>query len=95
MNTDQLIQQLHDSLQREIKGGFDQVKEDFGHVNRRLDLIEARLDRQGGLIQSGTKFFSRLANWTEDIDKLLLDRDRRLDAMEARLAKLEASNGKA
>lgn len=63
MTTDELIQQLHDSLQREIGSLHHEMKGGFDHMNRRLDLIEARLDRQGGLIQSGSKFFSRLGSW--------------------------------
>jgi hypothetical protein len=43
--------------------------------------MEARQDRQGGLLQGGGRAMARVIEWTE--------RDRRLDALEDRVRKLE------
>jgi BMFP domain-containing protein YqiC len=78
MTTDELIQQLHDSLQRELKGGFD-------YVNRRLDLIEARLGAKADCSNREADFSLDSGSGARTSDKLV-ERDRRIDALEARLS---------
>lgn len=73
---------LFDSLKREMHQEFDDVK-------ARLDRMEARQDRQGGLLQGGGRAMARVIEWTERADTLWAERDRRLDALEERLRKLE------
>jgi hypothetical protein len=79
---------MKDSLESEIHSFRDDVI-------RRLDRIEVRLDRQGGLIRSGQTNLVRLNGWSEKMDQLLAARDKRLDELEARLRKLESQNGSA
>jgi hypothetical protein len=84
----ELITSMKDSLESEIHSFRDDVI-------RRLDRIEVRLDRQGGLIRSGQTNLVRLNGWSEKMDQLLAARDKRLDELEARLRKLESQNGSA
>src|SRR5688572_20797967 len=79
----ELITSMKESLEREIRTGFERV-------NERFDRIEVRLDRQGGLIRSGQTNLVRLNDWSEKMDQLLAARDKRLDELEARLRKLES-----
>ncbi|MGH9719118.1 MAG: hypothetical protein ACRD8O_02825 [Bryobacteraceae bacterium] len=76
------FEQMFDSLKREMGERFDKVE-------TRLDRMGVRLDRQGALIQAGMKSWARFVDWSENIDRLLAERDRRLDALEERLRKLE------
>jgi hypothetical protein len=39
-----------------------------GEVTQALQRIEVRLDRQGGLVQGGTRQIARLIDWSEEID---------------------------
>lgn len=73
---------MKESLEREIHALRDEVRSGF-------DRLEARLDRQGGLIRSGQTNIVRLNDWSEKIDQLLATRDKRLDEMDARLRRLE------
>jgi hypothetical protein len=77
-----LISGVSDSLHREMHGGF-------ARVNERLDLIETRLARQGGLIQSGSRWSTRMSAWSESIDRLLSTRDKRISDLEERIRNLE------
>ena len=58
-------------------------------LSDRLDGINARLDRQGGLLRSGQTNLVRLNDWSEEIDQALTRRDKRIDKLEARVKKLE------
>jgi hypothetical protein len=82
---DQTMFDLFDSLKREFKLEFEPVRD-------ALDRIEARLDRQGGIIQGGTRQVARLITWSEDLDKMLAVRDRRIEDLTRRLDKLEGKN---
>jgi len=83
------FQGLFDSLKREMHQEFERVSHEFADVKARLDRMEARQDRQGGLLQGGSRAMTRVIEWTERADNLWAERDRRLDALEERLRKLE------
>ena len=69
---------------------FDSLKRELKPMKDALDRIEARLSRQGGLIQGGTRHqVARLATWSEEIDRLLVERDARMEDLARRLEKLE------
>lgn len=78
----QLISGVSDSLHREMHDGFKQI-------NQRLDLIETRLNRQGALIQTGSRWSARMTSWSEQIDKMLSERDKRIFDLEERVRDLE------
>ena len=82
----EFFQTLFDSFQREMH-------QEFERVNARLDRMEARQERQGGLLQGGGRAMTRVIEWTERADGAWAERDRRLDALEDRVRKLE--NGRA
>jgi len=54
----EFFQTLFDSLKREMRQEFDDVK-------ARLDRMEARQDRQGGLLQGGGRAMARVIERTE------------------------------
>ena len=79
---DQTMFDLFDSLKREVRQEIQPVRD-------ALERIEARLARQGGLIQGGARQMARLATWSEDVDQLLADRDARIEDLTRRVEKLE------
>jgi hypothetical protein len=85
---DQTMFDLFDSLKREIQ----QITLEMQPMKDGLERIEARLARQGGIIQGGTRQVARLITWSEEMDEMLLQRDGRIEELERRLSKLE--NGK-
>ena len=77
-----LIENVKESLER-------QIAEELGPMKAALERIETRLDRQGGIIQGGTRQVARLIHWSEEIDRIIAERDQRMDQFERRLSKLE------
>jgi hypothetical protein len=51
--------------------------------------VQARLDRQGGLLRGGSIQITRLLEWSERVDEIIASRDKRIEDLEARLRKLE------
>lgn len=90
---DQTLLDLFDSLKREFESAVGEFQErltlEIRPVKDALERIETRLDRQGGIIQGGTRHVARLITWSEEMDQLLAKRDRRLDELEQRLSRLE------
>jgi chromosome segregation ATPase len=84
---DKTMFDLFDSLKREFKQEIQPMKD-------ALERIEARLSRQGGLIQGGTRQVARLATWSEEIDEMLAERDGRLEDLTRRVEHLEHPEGK-
>jgi hypothetical protein len=82
---DQTLYHLFDSLKNEV----DAVRRDFQPVRDGIQRIEARLDRQGGIINGGARQVARLVTWSEEIDAMLAERDGRIAALEHRLERLE------
>jgi hypothetical protein len=81
---EQLIGDMKENLERQMEAGFRRLGEKY-------DAQAARMDRQGGLIRTGQTNIVRLNEWSEKMDQLLAVRDKRIDELEARLAKLEKS----
>jgi len=78
----QLISSVSESLHREMHDGFRQI-------NQRFDLMETRLNRHGALLQTGARWTARMSAWSEETDKLPLDRDKRIADLEQRVQDLE------
>jgi len=81
---DNTLYDLFGSLSREINALRAESRDAF----RR---IEARLDRQGGIINGGARQVARLIAWSEEIDAMQAERDGRLEELTRRLEKLEGN----
>jgi hypothetical protein len=82
-----LISGVSESLHREMHAGFTRM-------NERFDVIETRMNRHGGLIQTGARWTTRMSAWSEQIDRLLSERDKKSADLEQRIRNLEQkSNG--
>lgn len=86
---DQTLYDLFDSLKNEVKQENDALRRDFQPVRDGIQRIEARLDRQGGIINGGARQVARLITWSEEIDAMLAERDGRITELERRLERLE------
>jgi hypothetical protein len=75
-----------DSVLKAIGAEFSQFRTELG---QRFDRIEVRLDKQGGLMQSGSRAITRFVEWSESTDITLSRYDRRLAEFERRLERLE------
>jgi predicted RNase H-like nuclease (RuvC/YqgF family) len=82
---DQTMFDLFESLKREI----DSLRQELRPMRAAMERIEARLARQGGLIQGGVRQVARLATWSEDIDQLAAERDGRIEDLTRRVERLE------
>ena len=82
-------------LLEHIHGVGAQLHTQIQEVIVRLDRMEARQDRQGGLIQGGARAITRMIEWTENGDMTFARYDRRLAILEKRLEEVEGrKNGK-
>ena len=81
-NLTRLIVDVKDSLETEMQGGFSSL-------NTKLDDISIRLDRQAGLLRSGSQRIVRLDDWAEKVDKSLEAKDREIAELRERVIRLE------
>ncbi|HEY1342296.1 MAG TPA: hypothetical protein VGF59_32535 [Bryobacteraceae bacterium] len=65
------------------------MDERFEEVNARLDSQSLRLDRQGGTLQAGTRWISKMDGWAERVDAALEEKDRQIFNLSERVRKLE------
>jgi len=83
----------NDQLLNEVKAGFEALAARLDkmemHVLDRIDAMEKRVQRQGGLVQGGSRVVNRLAEWSEDTDTELLRHASRIADLEKRLDKLQ------
>lgn len=63
------------SLRSEMRAGFQR--------------LEARMDRIGGIVNGGARQVARLVEWSESVDVIIADRDRKIEELLSRVAKLE------
>ncbi len=77
-----LVTDVKESLESEIGQGFS-------GVTARFDNLSARLDRQAGLLQTGTRRVAGLDEWAEKVDKALEVKDRQIAELLERIRKLE------
>jgi len=73
-----LIENVKDSLEREIADVKTSLEGEITKVNERLDRMSARLDK----IAAGAHYVSRLVEWSEKQDKFQDDILRRVEALE-------------
>ena len=70
-----LITGVKESLEREMTVRFDQI-------DARLDAQAARLERQAGLIQTGSRDIAKTHIWSDKMDSIIEGILRRLEALE-------------
>lgn len=86
---EQLIIDLKESLEREIRDGFAAVDSRFVELTNRFDDQAARLERHAGLWQVGSRWSSRMDAWAEKVDASLEAKDREIAELRERLVRLE------
>jgi chromosome segregation ATPase len=90
---DEAMFSLFDSLKREMEEMKQELrqelKQELRPIRDSVERIEARLSRQGGIIQGGARQVTRLVNWSEDVDQMLAERDERIEDLTRRVEKLE------
>jgi hypothetical protein len=92
----QLITDVKESLEREIRQVERKIEVGFAQVNERLDAQAARLERQGSNWQTGRRWSARMDDWAEKIDAVLETKSRSIDQEIAELrARLDRLEGKA
>lgn len=83
------IAELIGGLSNEIQDMRREFHSDLQGVKVRLDLIEARLDKQGGQLQSGSRWVNRLTQWAEKTDRFMMRQDEAPRDHGSRIDKLE------
>jgi hypothetical protein len=88
-----LEREIKHTVEREIKQALDR---ELKPIRASQERIEARLTKQGGIIQGGARQITRLITWSEDVDQMLAERDARIEDLTRRVEKLEGGepNGK-
>jgi hypothetical protein len=91
-----LLTEMKDSLEREIRSvqqevrsGFERIDVRFSEMEIRFDNQAARMNRQAGLIQAGGRAITRTSEWAEKVDRALEVKDVQIAELRARLEKLE------
>ena len=88
------IENLFRSLESEMNHRFEamsqEVNQRFDKNDARLDLLNARMDRIGGLVNGGSRALARLAEWSERQDQFQVNTSRSLADLDARLRRLES-----
>ena len=83
-------EQLDESLERVMNNLLFEMKQFREHADMRFRGIEARLDRQAGLIQSGARAMLRFDRWSDTADERIMEMAEQIQSLEGRLAKLES-----
>ena len=85
----QLITDVKESLEREIREVAAAVTAGFAQVNTRFDTQAARLDRNAANWQTGRRWSGRMDEWAEKIDAALEAKDREIAELRKRLSEIE------
>ena len=88
-NLERLIVDFKDSLEREISILEREMREGFQAIAGRFDAQSARLERQGGLIQVGSRWSARITQWSEKVDTSIEREERAIALMQENLRRLE------
>lgn len=88
-NLTRLVVDFKESFEREMDGLKTEMQGGFSSLNTKLDDISIRLDRQAGLLRSGSQRIVRLDDWAEKVDKSLEAKDREIAELRERVIRLE------
>jgi len=72
-NIKRLLVDVKESLERDIHG----LRE---LITTRFDTQAARLERQGALIQTGSRWINRFSDWSEKVDASLEQKDKQVSS---------------
>jgi chromosome segregation ATPase len=84
-NLERLIVDYMESMDREFKD----VRASLARLETRFDTQAIRLDRQGALLQVGSRWTTRMNGWAERVDKALESKDHEISELKTRVEKLE------
>ena len=76
---------LIESLSREIHV----LSRKFDESVARFDAMNVRQDLQGGKIRAGALWTTRIDAWSDNVDRLIFERDKQILDLQQRVAKLE------
>ena len=85
-NLERLLIDFKESLERDIQSLRDLI-------TTRFDTQAARLERQGALVQTGSRWTSRMGDWSEKVDAALEQKDKQIAELIRRIEKLESAQG--
>ena len=91
-NIEQLLVDMKESLEREMRTGFGEMSTRLSELNTRFDTQAARLDRQASLIQVGSRFTSRMIDWSEKVDRALEKKDHEIADLRKRIEDFESGD---
>jgi hypothetical protein len=77
-----LLTEVKESLERQMHTGFEEVA-------TRFETQGNRLDRQAGLIQTGSRWTNRMNDWAERVDVALAKKDQEISELRDRVKKIE------
>lgn len=86
IHLESLITDLVGSLEREMHEGL-------AAINTRFDTQAARMERQGALLQAGSRWSTRKNGWAEKVDAALEEKDREVADLRERVKRLEDKQG--
>jgi|SRR5450432_2059743 len=84
-----LLENMKESLEREIGVVREEMKGGFAQVTSRFDTQSARMDRHAGYWQTGRRWSGKMEVWAEKIDTLLEAKDRQIADLRERVERLE------
>jgi len=87
-----LLTEIKESLERELGGVRQDMREGFAQINTRFDTQALRLDRHAALWQTGRRWSARMDDWAEKVDAALEAKDHEITELRERLDKLEGRN---
>ena len=70
---------------QELAREMRETRETVGRLDATLEVHRNRLERHGGLLQTGSRWVNRMNQWAERVDRIFDEHDRRLDKLEKRV----------
>ena len=84
-----LLENMKESLEREIGVVRGEMKDGFAQIASRFDTQSARLERHAAYWQTGRRWSGKMEVWAEKIDTLLEAKDRQIADLRERVERLE------
>ena len=82
---ERLLIDVKESLEREIRGGFSEMRTRFDNPTRP--------DRRVGMLHTGSRWSARMNEWAERVDAALEAQDREIAELRERISRLERKSG--
>ena len=95
MVTKQDLERVDAKIDGAVQLLINEMSNRFGEVGQRLERIELRLDRQAGLMQTGSRWIVRQNDWSERSDVAQQEMQKQIHDIQDRLRRLEEGNGNA